>query len=338
MIPESKKEAVARALQEAFGVAAFEDIRLLTAGLSPALVFRIVVRGCPYLMRLVVSTDQAAGPGRGDQTRHFACMRTAAHAGIAPRVWYAAPEDRVSITDFVHARPLPLSEALARIPVALRTLHASPPFPPLGAVSHFDVMDRFVHAFQAAAILPETETAELFQEYARVTSVYPRHDSHLVSSHNDLNPGNILFDGDRVWLVDWEAAFLNDRYVDLAVVANFVVATDAAEEAYLRTYFGEPAGEYRHARFYLMRQILHVAYAALLMRLGSAGQAVEPAVDAPAFRDFHERLWSGGISLATAEAKLQYARVHMNQFLENLRTPRFQDSLRIVANGDSLLT
>ena len=53
------------------------------------------------------------------------------------------------------------------------------------------------------------------------------------------------------------------------------------------TYFGEAAGEYRHARFYLMRQILHLAYAALLMLLGSGGKAIEPDSKAPGFRDFH---------------------------------------------------
>jgi hypothetical protein len=40
MIPEAKQPAVARALKEAFGVTEFEDIRMMTAGLSPALVFR----------------------------------------------------------------------------------------------------------------------------------------------------------------------------------------------------------------------------------------------------------------------------------------------------------
>ena len=103
-------------------------------------------------------------------------------------------------------------------------------------VNYLDAVDGFVRKFQAAKILPESETEELFQGYARVASVYPRHDSHLFSSHNDLKPENILFDGDRVWLVDWEAAFLNDRYHDLAVVANFVVTNDAEEEAYLRKY------------------------------------------------------------------------------------------------------
>ena len=76
----------------------------------------------------------------------------------------------------------------------------------------------------------------------------------MVSSHNDLfKPDNILFDGKRVWLVDWEAAFLNDRYADLAVAANLVVTNNAEERVYLQEYFGGPPDQYqlavlRHAR------------------------------------------------------------------------------------------
>jgi aminoglycoside phosphotransferase (APT) family kinase protein len=332
MIPQAKDAAVARALREAFGVSEFEDIRMLTAGLSSALIFRIVVCGCPYLLRVITSTDATVGPGRGDPTRQFACMRQAAEAGIAPRVWYTSTEDRVSITDFVHARSLPATEAVVRLPVILERVHALPPFPRPSAVNYLDAVDGFVRKFQAAKILPESETEELFQRYAGVANVYPRNDSDMVSSHNDLRPENILFDGDRVWLVDWEAAFLNDRYQDLAVVANFVVTNDADEDAYLRTYFGEAPGEYRLARFYLMRQIAHMAYAAVFMLLGSGGKAIEADTKAPDFRDFHNRIWAGEVSLATKEAKLQYAQVHMNQILENIRAKRFQDSLRIVSD------
>ena len=99
MIPEAKTAVVGRALQEAFGVNKFEDIRMLTAGLSTALVFRIVVRGCPYLLRIITRSD-----AMNDPTRQFACMKSAAAAGLAPRVWYTSTEDRISITDFVEAR------------------------------------------------------------------------------------------------------------------------------------------------------------------------------------------------------------------------------------------
>ena len=330
MIPESKKEAVARALWEAFGVTEYEDIRMLTAGLSSALVFRIVVRGCPYLLRLVVSTGVAAGPGQGDPTRQFACMKSAAEMGLAPRVWYTSIEDKISITDFVTARPLSRTEALVRLPAAIQALHALPPFP--SVVNYLDAVDGFVRRFQDAKILPESETEELLRQYARVASVYPRHDAEMVSSHNDLKPENILFDEDRVWLVDWEAAFLNDRYLDLAVVANFIVTDDAEEEAYLRRYFGEEAGEYRLARFYLMRQITHMSYAMVFMLLGSGGKAVESNIAPLDFRDFHDRIWAGEVSLVTNEARLQYGRVHMNQALHNMRAARFEDALRIVSD------
>lgn len=331
MIPEARKEAVARALRKAFGVTEFEDIRMMTAGLSSALVFRITTRGCPYLLRIVTDTAAAVGPGRGDQTNHFACMKLAAQAGIGPRVWYASTEDRVSITDFIEARPFPRSEALARLPTTLRTLHALPPFPRV--VNYLEVMDGLVRKFEAAKILPESETGLLLEGYRRVASVYPRHVSDLVSSHNDMKPENVLFDGDHVWLVDWEAAFRNDRYLDLAVVANFVVANDAEEEAFLRTYFGEAPGEYRHARLYLMRQLLHVFYPVFLMLLSLRGKSIDLNRKAPGFRDFHNRIWAGEVSLAVDEAKVQYARVHMNQFLENARNVRFHDALRIVSDS-----
>src|SRR5260370_14820455 len=99
MIPEAKNAAVARALQAAFGVTEFEDIRMLTAGLSSALVFRIVVKGRPYLLRVITRTDAISDP-----TRQFACMKAGEEAGLAPRIWYTSVEDRVSSTCFVNAR------------------------------------------------------------------------------------------------------------------------------------------------------------------------------------------------------------------------------------------
>ncbi len=324
MIPEAKNAGVTRALREAFDVSEFEDIRILTTGLSSALVFRIVVRGTPYLLRIITRSDAMSDP-----TRQFACMKSAAAAGLAPRVWYTSTEDRISITDFVDAQPFPMREALARLPVTIRALHTLPPFPRV--VNYLDAVDGFIQKFQAAKILPESETKELFERYARVDSVYPRHDAELVASHNDLKPENILFDGSRVWLVDWEAAFLNDRYFDLAMVANFVVANDAEENSFLQSYFGEPVSEYKRARFYLMRQVAHMSYVMVFMRLGSGGKPIEPNTNAPDFRDFHNRIWAGEVSLATDEPKLQYAYVHMNQLLQNMRTTRFQDALRVVA-------
>ena len=65
----------------------------------------------------------------GDMARHISCMQAAADAGLAPRIRYSSVEDRISFTDFVETVPFPATEALRRVPAALRILHALPPFP-----------------------------------------------------------------------------------------------------------------------------------------------------------------------------------------------------------------
>jgi aminoglycoside phosphotransferase (APT) family kinase protein len=336
LIPDAKKAAVARALQETFGTSEFEDIALLAAGVTSALVLRIVVKGRPYILRVCTRTD-----GANEPTRQFACMKIAAEAGIAPRVLYTNIEERVSIIDLVQARPLPAREALVPLALRLRTLHALTPFAKL--VNDFDtaptfllrssaMRDGFIQRVQAAKILPEGEEQELLQLCARMRSIYPWHDSDLVSSHNDLKPANIVFDGARLWLIDWEAAFLNDRYNDLAVMANFVVTNDEDEESYLQTYFGEAAGEYRRARFYLMRQVVHMFYGMVYTLLGSAGKPIDPNEPAPDFRDFHNRVWTGEVCLETGEMKIQFGRIHMNQLLQNMRTREFEGALRVISD------
>ena len=52
MIPENKQTAVKVALQTAFGVTSYNDIKRITIGLSTALIYRIVVKNKPYLMRI----------------------------------------------------------------------------------------------------------------------------------------------------------------------------------------------------------------------------------------------------------------------------------------------
>ena len=327
MIPEAKQPAVTRALQAAFGVDDYEDIRLLTGGLSSGLACKIIVKSNPYLLKILRKEMI------GDPRHEFDCMQAGAEAGIAPRIWYASVEDRILITDFVEARPFP-EDILALIVPTLRTLHGLPRFPAPQMGSYFDTANAFARRFQAANLLPDSATEEVFRRYAEVIKVYPRSDRDLVSSHNDLKPQNLRFDGRRIWLVDWEAAFLNDRYVDLAIVANCFVKDKAQEEDYLKAYFGEPAGDYRRARFFLMRQAVSMFYATLLLLEASrAGLTIDAEMPTPGFREFHEGLIADRIDVSDAGVKVQYGMLHLRQALRNMRTARFAESVAIVGSG-----
>ena len=326
MIPENKIGEVRAALQSTFGAATYEDIGQLTTGLSNAQVFRIVVKGRPYLLK-IARTDSLSDP----TLYYYSCMKPAAEAGIAPKVWYAGIENGISITDYVELKPFPLGEAITGLAGVLSRLHSISPFSK--TIHALDSFNMFAHRFREARILPGSETETLFQELGKIGHVYPRNEDDLVPSHNDLKPENILYDGSRVWLSDWEAAFNNDRYSDLSIVANFVVADESDEKVFLSHYFRRNATEYERARFYLMRQIMHMSYVTVFLVIVAA-KGIKIDLDRIAkhdFRDFHDRMWAGEVDLALDDTRLEYAVVHLNQLRQNLQAKRFEESLELVA-------
>jgi hypothetical protein len=330
MIPEEKMAAVDRGLRVAFGTTEVDDFRVVTGGHTGALVYRIVVRGSAYLLRIIMRTDTTT-------ERHFACMRVTAEAGLAPKVWYTSLEDRLSITDFVEAVPFPEAEARMRMPEVLRALHALPPFP--GVVDHLNTtcmfllnrgsaLDGFLQMIPGKGLLPQEVGKEVLQRYAEIAAVYPRDEADMVSSHNDLfKPDNILFNGERVWLVDWEAAFRNDRYADLAMIANMVVRSEAEERDFLEAYFGRPADEYQRAKLFLMQQVAHVFYGLVFLMQGVALDLAEPG---PGYDAFQRKFWAGEVKLDDKETKTAYGRVHVERLLQDTRGTRFRESLRAV--------
>jgi aminoglycoside phosphotransferase (APT) family kinase protein len=331
MIPQEKSTTVTLALNQTFGVTECEDIRDLTERPGSNRAFRIVVRGSAYLLRINTRP--------GDMARHFTCMQSAADAGLAPRVWYTNEEARISITDFVEAVPFPASDALIRIPATVRALHALPPFPasPFNTTCTFlltkgPALDGFLHNFRKSSILPDSETEELLTRYRQVSAAYSHLNSDLAPSHNDLfKPDNMLFDGNRLWLVDWEAAFQNDRYVDLAVVANMVVTNESEESLYLETYFGARPDEYQRARFYLMRQLAHMFYAFAFLAPAPSDRSIDRTELIPTYSDYQRRFWAREVSLSDTQTKILYGRVHWEQLAQNMHQARFNEALNIVS-------
>jgi thiamine kinase-like enzyme len=56
----------------------------------------------------------------------------------------------------------------------------------------------------------------------------------VVLSHNDVNPTNLIYDGEHLLMLDWDTAGPNDPFYDLAAVALFLAWTNT------RAHDGEP--------------------------------------------------------------------------------------------------
>ncbi len=311
MIPSEKQEAVGRALREVWGTAAIDEAEPMTAGRTNSLVYRVVVRGVSYLLKIIERQE--------DPTRHYACMRAAAEAGLAPRVIYTQVGDRLSLTEFVRAERVSRSEALPRLGRTLRKLHALPPFPqaPFNTTCTFLLSagagrDGFVAS--AAKLFPEEDRTQLLELYQELVASYSTREEDLVACHNDLfKPDNMLFEGGKLWLVDWEAAFLNDRYAELAVVANQVVANGQDEDALLQEYFGRAPREEERSRLRRMQRLARVFYALAFAAAAGAGVGDQPLPD---LDEYQRQWWEGEVAPLDAASKMTYARVQLAHLLQ----------------------
>jgi hypothetical protein len=333
-IPEPKRPAVDHALMSAFGTSQLDSIVPLNGGLSDALVFRIRVGGIAYLLRIEGSRDVFRDPDRW-----YGCMRTAAEAFIAPRVRYACAQDGVAIMDFIPEQSLSYEYAgtrddlITELAQAVRALHATPGFPPL--VDYLDGMEGVLGQLRATGLVRPEALAEPLARYAELAAVYRSLPADLVSSHNDLNPRNILYDGARLWLIDWESSFRADRWVDLASLANFFTTDQAEEDLLLKVYFGAAPDEAQQARLFLARQVNHMFYGAMFLN-GAAAERPDArlesmGLEAPSYRDLHRGLGDGSFGFEAWENRVTYGQARLAAAVENLSGPDCARAISVVA-------
>lgn len=325
LIPGSRLPALEAALLQAFGSDTIDGIEQLSGGLSGSGVYKLTIRHRPYVLKL----DAPSAPGNP-------ALALAASAGLAPRLCFRDIAAGITITDFIESSPVRTAFSPEKLVVELaktiRSIHSLPcnvPGPDLQ-----QTIAAMVDGFVQSKILAGPVVQECFAHYAAIAQKYPWHDPERVLSHNDLNPANLLSDGTRLWVVDWDAAFLNDRYVDLAAAANFFIHTQEQETQFLQVYFDGQVDEYKNARFYIMRQLSRIIYAILLVQVAvrndPAGHPLDQKMEGNTLRVFGERMTAGKVSMQTPEGQLMYGKAQMNEALRHMRSPRFDAALGLL--------
>ncbi len=266
MSPEHQ-EVVYAAVAAAFGAAEIEAIQPVGGGASGALPFRVDLRGRRYLVRVEGERSPLRNP------HQYESMRIAAEAGIAPRLYHADAAAGVAVMDFIEAQPLGafpggpagLARAIGELLARVQSTELFPRF-----VAYPDMVGRLWAWVCQTGLFAPGVLDPCTDHLHRVCEAYAREAVDAVSSHNDPVPRNILFDGNRLWLIDWESAYRNDPLADVAIVLDSFALSPALEPVLLDAWFGRRPDEAVLARLGLVRALTRLYYAGVFLSAAAA--------------------------------------------------------------------
>ncbi len=176
-----------------------------------------------------------------DRRNEVVCQEAASAWGLAPEVIHH--EDGLLITRFVEGRTLAAADVsapavLERLATLLRRFHET--WDALaGEVLYFcpfqTIRTYARTAVRLGARMPSDIAAMLEDARQLSRRIAP---FRPVLCHNDLLPANLIDDGRRLWLVNWEYAGVGHPLFDLANVSANAALTEEREMALLSAYRG----------------------------------------------------------------------------------------------------
>jgi thiamine kinase-like enzyme len=187
----------------------------------------------------------------------LAASRAAHAAGISPEVVYAEPG--AMVFRYVEGRTLAPQDVrketmLERVVPLVRTAHHTIP-------KHFRGPTPIFWVFQVL----RDYAARLAEDDHRLTAELPRYmaaaerleqavgPSEIAFGHNDLLAANLIDDGTRLWLVDWEYGGFNSPLFDLGGLASNNELSPSLEERLLELYFEAPVTDDLRRRYHAMK-------------------------------------------------------------------------------------
>jgi len=280
----------------------------LRGGASGAAVYRVEAATGAFVLKL----HHGAAEEWPDK---LAIQRAAAAAGVAPAIVHVDEAHRAIVSELVVDRgfapfyfdPNRRAVALDTLGGLLRRVHELPA-PPGAKVADARKM--------LAAMQPDLAAAPAFvgEAIARALASDVPADRPVALCHNDVNPSNLVFDGARLYLLDWDTAALHDPLYDLATVAMFLRMDEPTCLRLLTAHDGQPV-RVLPARFIAHRRVVAAMCGAIFLRMGGPAKGPETVDGVLDLGEFYARLRTGGMSVGSPEGMRTFGLVLLKQSL-----------------------
>jgi thiamine kinase-like enzyme len=179
-----------------------------------------------------------------DRDAEYRNARAAAQAGVGPEVVDYAPEEGVLVVKWVEGRTftdadLDDTTQLERVAAVCTQLHAGPRF--VSDFDMFDVQRRYLAIVRESGFRLPEDYLSFEPTVRRIEKVLRASAGPTVPCHNDLLAANIMDDGERLWLIDYEYSGNNDACFELGNIWSEAALDVDRLEHLVAAYFGAPS-------------------------------------------------------------------------------------------------
>ena len=251
-VPEARMKLAEKGLTQAFGTLDIESVSpVYDAGYSKSTMFHLRINGIDAFLRFN-NLDEENYQIREHEVE---VMSIESRRGIVPTVYYANTKDGIMITRFVARKPMAKTmnldgDTLQMLASTLRETHKGSP-----VRWNYNVFDDIHKLEEEVGKYYPDITKPVFAYIRGIEEVMAVHSFPQTLCHNDANPDNVMYDGHKIWMIDWDHSGMNDPYFDLATVANFYIFDAAKAKLFLEAYLGHAATPLEYAHFAVMREV-----------------------------------------------------------------------------------
>ena len=197
--------------------------------------------GGEYVARFASAKSSLLAIDR-DAEHHNA--RLAAASGVGPEVVDFAPDIGVLLVKWIEGRTFEERDLdnpvqLTRVAHICAQLHASQRF--VNDFDMFAVQRRYLAIVRESGFRLPPDYLEFEPHVRRIEHVLRASATRSVPCHNDLLAANILDDGDRLWLIDYEYAGNNDACFELGNIWSEAELGIDRLDHLVAAYFGRPS-------------------------------------------------------------------------------------------------
>lgn len=300
------------------------QLEKMQGGFSPwSQIYRLTVNDQDYVVRMLGDSSKK------NISQEILITKTFAGMQLSPAVHYANSDERIVITEVINHTPTLHVELTDNLLIGLAkgisTIHKLPKSIPISEQRAKNlVSEEEKKIIQFIELNPTYSVYNFLLEEAQRIREFIQ-ETHFC--HNDLNPNNLLCDGEKFWFIDWELAGKNDPLLDLATIAFYLRLSPEKEALFLSAYFERNPSILENLKIYLLKQLVIIQCSlSFLLKISSIQELDDiNTIPCPAISDWSPQQYP--FDLATDVGKQFLSAMLMKEAIKNIDTLRYQEAI-----------